>query len=57
MFQQVKVIVTKPDDLNLISETHRIEGENQFPQVFPHHILIPLSPLPLSFSISHTHIK
>jgi hypothetical protein len=33
MAQWIKVLVAKPDDLMLISETHIVEGENQLLQV------------------------
>lgn len=40
MAQQLKVLVTKPDDLNLVPGTHLVEGENQLLEALPdsHHV-------------------
>lgn len=33
MPQQIEVLVTRPDDLSLISRTQTVEGENRLPKV------------------------
>lgn len=33
MAQQIKVLVTKPDNLSLVIGTYIVTGENQLPQV------------------------
>lgn len=33
MVQWARVAAAKPDDLDLIQETHTVEGENELPQV------------------------
>lgn len=47
MAQQLKVLVTKPDDLNLVPGTHLVEGENQLLEALPdsHHCVCLSRPL------------
>lgn len=35
MAYQVKILAAKPESLNLILRTDRVEGENQLPKVVP----------------------
>ena len=35
MGQRINELASKPDDLGSVSGTHTVQGENQFPQLFP----------------------
>lgn len=52
MAQQVKALTAKADDLRVIPETQRVEGENQFPQVH-----FDLHPCTVAHAFVCTHIQ
>jgi hypothetical protein len=49
MAQQIKALVAKPDDLSLITGTHKKEEENWLPQSFPLHTCS------MAHACTHTH--